>query len=124
MPKDSLLFTIFVHGATALSTLVVFRKEVAEIILGLFAFQWNDSSKFSLKIIISMIPATLVGLFFESQIEQLFSENILLIGLMLCITATLLMVADRAKKTVKEVSNMHALGIGIAQAVAILPGIS
>jgi len=124
LPKDGLLFTVFVHGATALSTLVVFRKEVAEIIKGLFAFQWNDSSKFSLKIIISMIPAALVGLFFESQIEHLFNENILLIGLMLCVTAALLIVADTAKKTVKEVSNVHAVGIGIAQAIAILPGIS
>jgi len=124
LPKDGLLFTVFVHGATALSTLVVFRKEVAEIIKGLFAFQWNDSSKFSLKIIISMIPAALVGLFFESQIEHLFNENILLIGLMLCVTAALLIVADTAKKTVKEVSNVHVVGIGIAQAIAILPGIS
>jgi len=124
LPKDSLLFTVFVHGATALSTLVVFRKEVGEILKGLIAFRWNESTNFSVKIILSMIPAALIGVLFESQIEHFFSENVLLIGLMLCITAALLIVADKAKNTIKEVSNTHALVIGLAQAIAILPGIS
>lgn len=124
LPKDSLLFTVFVHGATALSTLVVFRKEVVEIITGLFNFEWNDASKFSVKILVSMVPAALVGIFLESQIESLFHENMLLIGAMLCVTAVLLIVADRAKNTVKDVSNIHAFWIGLAQAIAILPGIS
>lgn len=124
LPKDSLLFTVFVHAATALSTLVVFRKEVLEIIKGLFDFEWNDSTKFSVKILISMVPAALIGIFLETQIEQLFDENLLLIGMMLCVTALLLIIADKAKNTVKDVSNIHAFWVGIAQAIAILPGIS
>ena len=63
VPEESLLFTVILHFATALSTLVVFRKDVFEILKGLFQFKWNEETQFSLKIVISMIPAALVGLF-------------------------------------------------------------
>lgn len=124
IPEDSLLFTVVLHFATALSTVVVFRKDVWEIISGLFQFKWNKSTKFSLKIIISMIPATLVGLFFEEQIEAFFGGDIAFVGAMLLVTALLLWLADRSKHTGKKVAYSHALIIGISQAVAILPGIS
>ncbi|WP_373074316.1 undecaprenyl-diphosphate phosphatase, partial [Zeaxanthinibacter enoshimensis] len=72
VPEDRLLFTVVVHFATALSTLVVFRKDVWEIVDGLLQFRWNEQTQFSLKIIISMIPGVFIGLVFEEQLESLF----------------------------------------------------
>lgn len=124
LPKESLTFTVILHLATALSTIVIFRKEVIEIISGLFQFKWNEATKFSLKIIISMIPAVIIGVMFEEQLEAFFNGQILLVGLMLLVTAALLLLADRAKNTVNKVSFSNAFIIGISQAIAILPGIS
>lgn len=124
LPQESLTFTIVLHFATALSTLVVFRKEVIEIFKGLFQFKWNDELIFSLKIILSMIPAVIIGLFFEEKLEALFSGRIMLVGFMLLITAVLLLLADRAKQTDKNVTYTNAIIIGISQAIAMLPGIS
>ncbi len=124
IPQESLLFTVVLHFATALSTVVVFRKDVFEIFKGLFQFKWNEETRFSLKIIISMIPATMLGLLFEEQMEQFFSGNVPLVGYMLIVTALLLYLADKAKDTNKSVSNLNALVIGISQAIAVLPGIS
>ena len=124
VPQESLTFTVVLHFATALSTLVIFRKEVAEIFRGLFQFKWNEQTKFSLKIIASMIPAVIVGLLFEEQLEAFFGGKILLVGAMLLVTAVLLLLADRAKHTDKKVSFTNAVIIGISQAIAMLPGIS
>ena len=124
VPQESLTFTVVLHFATALSTLVVFRKEVAEIFKGLFQFKWNEQTQFSLKIIASMIPAVIVGLLFEKQLEAFFGGQILLVGAMLIVTALLLLLADRAKQTDKKVSYPNAIIIGISQAIAMLPGIS
>ena len=124
IPEDSLLFTVVLHFATALSTIVVFRADVLEILKGLFSFKWNEETRFSLKIILSMFPAALVGLFFEERLEGLFGENVLLVGYMLMITALLLYLADRAKETEKKVTYLNAFIIGVSQAIAILPGIS
>ena len=124
VPEESLLFTVVLHFATALSTIVVFRKDIIEIIKGLLQFKKNEETLFALKIIISMIPAVLVGLFFEEQLEQLFGGNIMFVGFMLIITAILLWLADKAKDTQKSVSNSNAFVIGVAQAIAMLPGIS
>ncbi|RNC87803.1 MAG: undecaprenyl-diphosphate phosphatase [Winogradskyella sp.] len=124
IPKESLLFTVVLHFATALSTIVVFRKDIIEIVKGIFKFQWNDDLKFISKIAISMLPAVIVGLFFEEQLEALFGGNILLVGCMLIVTAILLFLADKAKDTRKNVSFSNAFIIGISQAVAMLPGIS
>ena len=123
-PADNLLFTVVLHFATALSTIIVFRKDVAEILNGLLQFKWNDETIFSVKIVLSMIPAVIVGLIFEEQIEQLFAGNIVFVGLMLLVTAALLFLADRSKDTSKPVSFIDAVIIGVSQAVAILPGIS
>jgi len=121
---QNLLMTIVLHAATALSTIFIFRKDIKEIIIGLFQFKWNEEFQFSLKIILSMIPAAFVGLFFENEIEQLFGGQILLVGSMLLITGLLLFLADKAKKTDQKVNFSNALIIGISQAIAILPGIS
>ncbi|MCW5515008.1 undecaprenyl-diphosphate phosphatase [Muriicola sp. Z0-33] len=124
IPEDSLIFTVVLHFATALSTIVVFRKDVWEIFHGLFQFKWNKETRFSLQIIVSMIPAALVGLFYEEQLESFFGGNIRFVGFMLIVTAMLLYFADKAKDTDKTVSNGRALIIGISQAMAMLPGIS
>ena len=124
MPKESLLMTVVLHAATALSTVVVFWKEIKEIFAGLLQFKWNKEFQFSLKIILSMIPAALVGIFFDEEIDALFGGQILLVGSMLLITGLLLFLADKAQKTEKDTSFGHALLIGLAQAIAILPGIS
>ena len=124
VPEESLLFTVVLHFATALSTIVVFRKDIWSLLKGILKFEWNDDLQFASKIAISMIPAVIVGLFFEEQLEQLFGGNILLVGFMLLITAILLFFADKAKNTNKNVSFSNAFIIGVAQAIAMLPGIS
>ncbi|MCL4148517.1 UNVERIFIED_CONTAM: hypothetical protein GTU68_041174 [Idotea baltica] len=122
--EEGLLMTITLHAATALSTLVIFRKDVAEIIRGLLQFKMNEETLFSLKIILSMIPAAFIGLVYDEAIEALFDGNLLLVGCMLILTGILLFLADRATATEKNVSFSSAIVIGIAQAIAILPGIS
>lgn len=124
VPEESLTFTVVLHFATALSTLVIFRKEVLEIFRGLFQLKWNEEAKFSAKIILSMIPAVFVGLLFEEQLAVFFSGNLLLVGFMLLLTAVLLLLADKAKSTNKKVSFSNAILIGVSQAIAMLPGIS
>ena len=124
LPEESLLFTVILHFATALSTIIVFRKEVFEILKGLFSFTWNEDTKFIAKIVVSMIPAVIVGLFFETQLEQLFGNNIMLVGFMLIITAILLFFADKATDTSKKITFKNAFVIGVSQAIAMLPGIS
>lgn len=121
---DSLTFDVIVHGGTALSTLFVFRKDIFQILNGTFKFKWNTETKFVAYIIISMIPAAIVGIAFEKQITQLFDGQILLVGIMLIITGILLFIADYAKNTTKSVGPLDAFIIGISQAVAILPGMS
>jgi undecaprenyl-diphosphatase len=123
-PEASMLMTVVLHAATALSTIVVFRKDLAEIFKGLFQFKWNEEFIFSLKIVLSMIPAAIVGVLLESELEQFFDQQIVFVGFMLIVTAILLYFADKAKHTNKDVSYKNAIIIGIAQAIAILPGIS
>tara|TARA_B110000467_G_scaffold163232_1_gene188659 strand:+ start:1358 stop:2146 length:789 start_codon:yes stop_codon:yes gene_type:complete len=122
--EQNLLMTIVLHAATALSTIIIFRKDITTIIAGLFQFKWNEEAQFSVKIILSMIPAAIVGLFFEEEIKALFGGQIVLVGSMLLLTGLLLFLADKAKKTNKKVSILNSILIGIAQAIAILPGIS
>lgn len=124
VPKESLLFTVVLHFATALSTIVVFRKDIWSILKGILKFEWNDDLQFASKIAISMIPAVIIGVFFEKELEQLFGGNIMLVGCMLLVTALLLFLADKAKDTQKKVSFSNAFIIGVSQAIAMLPGIS
>ena len=124
VPEESLLFTVVLHFATALSTIVVFRKDILGLIKGALKFKWNDDLKFIYKIALSMIPAAVIGFTYESQFAELFGGNIKLVGFMLIITALLLYLADKAKSTNKNVSFKNAIVIGVAQAIAMLPGIS
>jgi undecaprenyl-diphosphatase len=122
--EESMLMTVVLHFATALSTVIIFRKEIVRILKGLFQFKWNEEFKFAIKIVLSMIPAALVGVFLNDEIEALFGGQIMLVGFMLLLTGALLFLADKAKNTNKDVSFTHSIIIGISQAIAILPGIS
>jgi undecaprenyl-diphosphatase len=124
VPEESLLFTVVLHFATALATVVVFRKDILALLKGLFSFKWNEETQFASKIVASMIPAVIVGLFFEEQLESLFNGNIILVGFMLIITGLLLLLAGRAKHTGKDITWKDAVIIGVSQAIAMLPGIS
>ena len=124
LPEESLLFTVVVHFATALSTIIIFRKEIAEIIVGLLQFEWNEQMQFASKITLSMIPAVLVGVLFNDQIEALFNGQILLVGTMLLVTGALLFLADRVSTTERSMGFLSAFLVGISQAIAIMPGIS
>jgi undecaprenyl-diphosphatase len=124
LPEESMMFTVVLHFATALATMVVFRKDIVLLIQGILKFKWNEETRFTVKIIISMIPAVIVGLFFEDQLEQFFGGQIVFVGFMLLLTALLLFLADKAKSTEKDVSFGNAVLVGLAQMVAMLPGIS
>jgi undecaprenyl-diphosphatase len=122
--KESLVMTVVLHFATALSTLFIFKNDILKILKGVFTKKINEEKIFALKIIISMIPAVIIGLFFEEIIEQFFNGQLILVGFMLILTGFLLFLADKAKQTLNEISYLNSLIIGIAQAIAILPGIS
>jgi undecaprenyl-diphosphatase len=121
---NNLLFAVTVHLATVLSTLVVFRKDIFNLITDLFAFQWNASTVYVSKLLFSAIPVLVLGLFFAGQIEQFFTANLVLVGSMLLITSGLLAFAHFAKKRELQITWGKALVIGIAQAMAVMPGIS
>ena len=122
--EESMLMTVVLHFATALSTLVIFKKDLIEIFGGLLQFKNNESFKFSLKIVASMVPAALIGLYFNDEIEALFGGALTLVGGMLLLTGVLLFLADKAKASEKNVGIKEAVLIGVSQAIAILPGIS
>jgi undecaprenyl-diphosphatase len=123
--EEPLLFAIVVHGATALSTIVVFRQVIGDIFKGLLAFKWNESWDYATKIIISMIPVGIVGVLFEDQIDAFFGGQILLIGCMLLITSILLTFTYLVRNVQGgPVSYAKAAIIGLFQAMAIMPGIS
>lgn len=123
-PNDPLLFSIVVHAATALSTIAIYWRDILTIIKDLFAFTWNESTRFVVMIIISMIPVGLVGVLFEDQITAFFDGQLLLVGTMLILTGGLLWFSSRAKAMDGDLNFIKAFFIGLAQAVAILPGIS
>ncbi|MFO7852269.1 MAG: undecaprenyl-diphosphate phosphatase [Bacteroidota bacterium] len=122
--QSSFAYSVAVHGATVLSTLLVFRKEVASLTRGTLKFRMNSETHYVLKIIVSMVPVVIVGLFFEDEVASLFNGNIIFVGSMLLVTAGLLIVSSVMKDRRKEINYFHAFIIGIAQAFAVLPGIS
>ena len=122
--SDNLLFAIVVHLATALATIVVFKNDIVDILRDLLKFHWNDSTKFVVKICLSMIPVFVVGVFFKDQIESLFIGNLVLVGAMLLITGCLLLFAHFKKDGDQSVGYASAFIVGVAQALAVLPGIS
>jgi undecaprenyl-diphosphatase len=123
--EENLTFTIVVHGATVLATIIVFWKKIVELFADVFKFQWNESTQYALKIIVSMVPIAIIGLFFKNHVEAIFDiSGTTFVGLMLLITGALLFFAWKAKSGGKEVGFWHSLIIGISQAIAIIPGIS
>lgn len=122
--SEDVTFTVVVHGATVLSTIVVFWKDIMGLLQGLFTRHWNDSKSFIAKIIISSIPVVIIGLFFKEEVESLFNNNVLLVGFMLLITGSLLAFTYYSPKDGGPVGYKQSLIIGIAQAIAVMPGIS
>ncbi len=120
---DNLAFTIMVHFATVLSTIVIFRKNIRQLLSGIEA-KWNDSTRFILYILISMIPVALTGLFFKDEVEAMFQGRTMLVGFMLLLTGFLLLITTRAKPEGKNLSVRSSFLIGLAQAFAVIPGIS
>lgn len=121
---DDLTFSIILHFATVLSTIVVFRHDIWDLIKSVFSFKWNDKTKYVAYLVLSAIPVGLVGVLFKDQIEQLFHENLLLVGCMLIVTAILLYSTTLFHNNSGQLNFKNALLIGVAQAVAIIPGIS
>lgn len=122
---DQLLFSVVVHGATALSTIVVFRQDIFNLLRGLLRFGWNEETVFVAKILLSMIPVGVVGVFFKDQIETFFTGKLTLVGAMLILTGILLLITNYLdRQTDKSVGWLQAVIIGLAQAVAVLPGVS
>ena len=123
--EDNLAFTILVHVATVLSTLVVLWKEIDWILKGLFKFKMNEETKYFINIVISMIPVGIVGVFFKDTVEEIFGSGLLIVGCMLIVTALLLTFSYYAKPRQRDnISPWHAFVIGLSQAIAVLPGLS
>lgn len=123
--EENLAFTVAVHVATVLSTLVILWKEIVWLFKGFFKFKWNDEMKYMVNILISMIPVAIVGFLFKDTVEEIFGSGLLVVGICLLVTAALLAFAYFAKPRQKEkISMLDAFIIGIAQAVAVLPGLS
>lgn len=123
--EENLAFTVAVHVATVFSTLVVLWKEIAWIFRGLFRFQYNDETRYVANIVVSMIPVGIVGVFFKDKVEEVFGSGLVIVGAMLIVTALLLTFSYYAKPRAKEnISIKDAFIIGLAQAVAVLPGLS
>lgn len=124
-PDDNLTFTVAVHVATVLSTLVILWKEVAWIFKGLFKCQKNDETRYVLNIVVSMIPIGIVGVFFKDTVEEIFGSGLAIVGSMLLVTALLLTFSYFARPRTKEnISMRDAFVIGLAQACAVMPGLS
>ena len=134
---NNLSFEVAVHAATVLSTIVVFRKEIWDLLKGIFKFKYNEQTAYFFKIIISMIPVMVVGLFFKNYVEDVFGSGLILVGSMLLVTALLLFLSDyiaRRRETLaakrgegeigKEIGYKEAAIIGLSQAVAVVPGLS
>jgi len=122
--EDDMTFAVVVHGATVLSIIVVFFNELRSLLVNTLSFKWNASSKYVVKLLISMIPVAFVGLFFKDFIEQFFTGNVIFVGSMLIVTSALLILTSFAKDKGREISFVDSFIIGIAQAIAVLPGIS
>lgn len=123
--EENLAFTVVVHVATVFSTLVVLWKEIDWIFKGLFKFRMNDETRYVINIVISMIPIGIVGVFFKDQVEAIFGSGLLVVGCCLLLTAALLTFSYYYKPRQKaEISKKDAFIIGLAQACAVLPGLS
>ncbi len=127
-------FTVTVHFATVLSTIIVFWSVIWRLLKGLFAFKYNDETDYVLKLIVSMIPIGVVGVFFKDNVEGLFADNLFTVGVCLVITAVLLFASDQSARWVNAdgdgnshrngLSYLQAFIVGLGQACAVAPGLS
>ena len=124
IPAEDATFTIVVHGATVLSIMVVLWKEILSLFRGLFLLRWNKPTQYTAKLMLSIIPVGIVGVFFREEVESLFTKNVLLVGCMLMVTAILLGFTYYVKNSKKDIGYGSSFIIGLAQAIAVLPGIS
>lgn len=123
--EENLTFAVAVHAATVCSTIVVLRNEIWDLLKGLFRFTWNPETIYIAKIILSMIPVAIVGVFFKDYVEEIFGSGLMIVGIALLVTACLLAFAYYAKpREKKEISFRDSFIIGLAQACAVLPGLS
>ena len=122
--ESNLQFTMAVHAATVLSTITVFFRQIVALFKGLFRFRMNEETRYVINLLISMIPIAVVGFFFKDAIEGLFTSNLVLVGIMLLVTACLLTFAGLAKPRTGTITPKNAFIIGLAQALAVLPGLS
>ena len=123
--EENLAFTVAVPVATVLSTLVILWKEIDWIFRGLFKCEMNAETKYVLNIVVSMIPVGIVGVFFKDYVEEVFGSGLVIVGCMLLLTAALLTFSYIAKPRKKEkISLRDAFIIGLAQACAVMPGLS
>ena len=123
--SENLAFTILVHVATVTSTLVILWREIVWLVNGVLKFKMNDEMRYFINILISMIPVGIVGVFFKDYVEQIFGSGLLIVGIMLLVTASLLTFSYYARPRQKEkISKRDAFIIGLAQACAVMPGLS
>ena len=126
--EANLTFTVAVHVATVFSTLVILWKDIVWIFKGLFDFKgpgMNESQRYALNILVSMIPVGIVGVFFKDYVEMIFGSGLLIVGICLLLTALLLTFSYYARPRQKEnISLRDAFIIGLSQACAVLPGLS
>ena len=125
---SDLSFEVVVHAATVLATIVVFWKDIVKLLQGLFKFQLNPETRYILLLVLSMVPVFVVGMFFKDYVEEIFGSGLLVVGVALIVTALLLFLSERlAARRGGEGSKMNwksALWMGLAQAVAVIPGLS
>lgn len=133
-----LTFEIVVHAATVLSTIVAFHAEILDLLKGFFSFlakgfapkskdggfRVNPQTDYLFKIAVSMIPVFIVGMFFKDYVESIFGSGLLVVGVMLLVTSLLLFLSERIKSGAKDIGYKEAFIVGIAQACAVLPGLS
>lgn len=123
--EENLTFTVAVHVATVLSTVVILWKEIVWIFADIFKWKWNEGMKYTVNILVSMIPVAIVGLLFKDKVEEIFGSGLMVVGICLLVTAALLAFSYFARPRQREnISPLHAFIIGIAQALAVLPGLS
>lgn len=123
--SENLAFTILVHVATVMSTLFILWREIVWLVNGVLKFKMNDEMRYFINILVSMIPVGIVGVFFKDYVEEIFGSGLLIVGIMLLVTAALLTFSYYARPRQKEkISMKDAFIIGIAQACAVMPGLS
>ena len=122
--RENLTFSIVVHGATVLSILVVFYRDLRDLLVRSLRFEYNESSSYLLKILLSIVPVAVVGLFLKEEVESFFTGNLVFVGSMLLVTAMLLAITNFVPSGTRKIRYLDAFIIGISQALSVLPGIS